>query len=276
MEINRLTREADELIRKIVARYNSLYSSTGVISQLELDLMLDEIRLMYEKFKLIGQLNLQHKHQDHPRVAAPQSAENQVPASSIQDRKPEPENSPEPVPEEVIPADKPIAEGKEEVEHEKQSDTASRLQETQRTDPVPATLEKEKPEPVLEQQEQKPAFNHTDNPQTVADKFRSDQKSLGDVLSGSKEETTLGSRLGNVPVSDLKSVIGFADKFAFVNELFGGDSLAYEKAITQLNSATRLAEAEAYLGTIRLNHRWPADSDQAARFTEIIRRKFSS
>jgi hypothetical protein len=256
MEINRLTREADELIRKIVARYNSLYSSTGVISQLELDLMLDEIRLMYEKFKLIGQLNLQHKHQDHPRVAAPQSAENQVPASSIQDRKPEPENSPEPVPEEVIPADKPIAEGKEEVEHEKQSDTASRLQETQRTDPVPATLEKEKPEPVLEQQEQKPAFNHTDNPQTVADKFR--------------------SRLGNVPVSDLKSVIGFADKFAFVNELFGGDSLAYEKAITQLNSATRLAEAEAYLGTIRLNHRWPADSDQAARFTEIIRRKFSS
>ena len=51
-----LIKEADDLIRKIVSRYNSLYTQYGKVSQIELDLMLDEIRQLYEKFKVIGQL----------------------------------------------------------------------------------------------------------------------------------------------------------------------------------------------------------------------------
>jgi hypothetical protein len=71
-------------------------------------------------------------------------------------------------------------------------------------------------------------------------------------------------------------VIGLAEKFSFVNELFGGDPIAYDKAINQLNGASRLAEAEAYLGTLRLNHKWPAESPQAVLLADIIRRKFGA
>jgi hypothetical protein len=77
------------------------------------------------------------------------------------------------------------------------------------------------------------------------------------------------------PIEDLKSVIALAEKFTFINELFGGDPLSYEKAIVQLNGAARLAEAEAYLGTLRLNYKWPVNSPEANRLTEIIQRKFN-
>lgn len=58
MDLNRLTRDADDLIRKVVARYNQLYIPTGQISQLELDLMLDDMRRLYDTFKAIGHINL--------------------------------------------------------------------------------------------------------------------------------------------------------------------------------------------------------------------------
>ena len=96
------------------------------------------------------------------------------------------------------------------------------------------------------------------------------------MSSGTGNDESLGSRLGHQHVSDLKSVIGIADKFSFINELFGGDPLAYEKAIIQLNGAKSLTEAEAYLGTLRLNHKWPVDSSQATTLIEIIRRKFGA
>jgi hypothetical protein len=58
MDLNQLTRDADELIRKVVSRYNQLYVPAGNISQVELDLMLDDMRKLYETFKTIGYVNL--------------------------------------------------------------------------------------------------------------------------------------------------------------------------------------------------------------------------
>jgi hypothetical protein len=58
MDLTRLTRDADDLIRKVVSRYNQLYVPAGQISQLELDLMLDDMRKLYDTFKTIGQVSL--------------------------------------------------------------------------------------------------------------------------------------------------------------------------------------------------------------------------
>jgi len=58
MELKRLTHDADNLIRKVVSRYNQIYIPAGNISQVELDLMLDDLRKLYDTFKNIGQINL--------------------------------------------------------------------------------------------------------------------------------------------------------------------------------------------------------------------------
>jgi len=58
MDLNRLTQDADILIRKLVSRYNQIYVPTGNISQVELDLLLDDLRKLYDTFKNIGQISL--------------------------------------------------------------------------------------------------------------------------------------------------------------------------------------------------------------------------
>lgn len=65
MDLNRLTRDADDLIRKVVSRYNQLYVPAGQISQVELDLLLDDMRKLYDTFKTIGQVNLDLKNSAH-------------------------------------------------------------------------------------------------------------------------------------------------------------------------------------------------------------------
>jgi len=268
MEMNRLTREADELIRKVVARYNSLYSPSGTISQTELDLLLDDLRQMYEKFKLIGHLNIQHQIQEQRKPEPPRE-----PAAI------EPEASAEPLPtassqvtgqEPATPTATTIA--REEITPE------PALKEAE---PEPAVKAAE-PEPVVKEAEPEPAstVSHAKRPEptgkTLADTFRKEQQTLGEVISNrASEDNSLGSRLGHSTVTDLKSIIGLAEKFAFINELFGGDSLAYEKAIIQLNGSTRLSEAETYLGTLRLNHRWPSDAPMANLLRDLVQRKFN-
>ena len=268
MEMKRLTREADELIRKVVARYNSLYAPNGNISQLELDLLLDDLKLMYEKFKTIGILNLQKQHEEHLPVVAPTPAksieqvEQAPPAPPVMEKEAE---KAEPVMDELVQKEEIAEEVKE---------TETPVQEVIEENPVkPSEPEsRETPLPAAAVTYTQPEPTAT----TLADRYRNEQKSIGEAISsGTGNDGSLGSKLGHNSVADLKSVIGLAEKFAFVNELFSGDTLAYEKAIVQLNSATRLIEAEAYLGTLKLNHRWPSDSPQAALLTNIVRRKFN-
>lgn len=273
--MKRLTREADELIRKVVARYNSLYSPNGSISQLELDLLLDDLKLMYEKFKTIGILNLQKQNEEHMPVVPPafsksvEPAEQTPPSQPVMAKVPE---KPEPVREEVIQKEEIV-----ESVMEAETPVMEVIENAPVTPSEPETSEKTVQAAATQTPSTTPSqIQHEQNTTTLADRYRNEQKSIGETISPvSGNDGSLGSRLGHNSVSDLKSVIGLAEKFAFVNELFGGDTLAYEKAIVQLNSAGRLAEAEAYLGTLKLNHRWPADSPQAALLTEIIKRKFN-
>jgi hypothetical protein len=263
MEMNRLTREADELIRKVVARYNTLYTPTGTISQVELDLLLDDLKQMYEKFKMLGQLNLQHQFQDHKKTLAPSPAT----ATPVADDQVIPITNTQ---QEMVEDEKP-ASPPSEPEVKDEAMIINKEEEVIPTAPVESISKGPEPPPSTRHIE-----STDETPITLADKYKSNQKSIRDVIShGNSGQDNLGSRLAQTSFSDLRSVIGLAEKFALVNELFGGDLIAYEKAIVQLNGATRLAEAEAYLGTLRLNHKWPADSPQSNLLTEIVQRKFN-
>jgi hypothetical protein len=271
MELNRLTREADEIIRKVVARYNSLYSPTGTISRIDLDLLLDDIRTMYDKFREIG---LAHEH-EHRKVSVPAGVPpKDEPTGTEEPLKPAGESKTvreaQPVPEtkpvqetQLVPQTKPVR------ETQPVGDTGDMAAHPRDLDDPTKGSEDIPAGPVPDEAQQSSAQK------TIADRFRPEGKSIKDTIApGTGEDENLGSRLLHTSVADLKSVIGLAEKFAFVNELFAGDTLAYEKAIIQLNGSGHLSEAEAYLGTLRLNHKWTADSPLAEQFCEIVRRKF--
>lgn len=77
-----------------------------------------------------------------------------------------------------------------------------------------------------------------------------------------------------VPGPQVKSIISaipLNDRVQFVNTLFRGDALLYQKAIAALNSMNTLDEVEAYVGQ---NHpEWNLNSDVVYRFMMAVRRK---
>lgn len=293
MDINRLTRDADDLIRKVVSRYNQLYVPTGKISQVELDLILDDLRKLYDTFKTIGQVNLTLQNNiPKPEVsvisgiqAETQSATEHIPAEAEKptytptppqetvfqqpEPKPEPEpiieTQPEPTPEPVFTDEKefeympkPVSENKPEPESQVQSEPpASRF------------------EPTIEEKPETPVPPSTHEPvhSTLADKFSTGNKSLSETMASSQFNGALGSRVNFQPLSDLTTGIGLNDKFSFISELFGNSASQYEEAIVRINKAVNLVEANWILQKYAIPE-WDHQHESLERLKDFIKRRF--
>ena len=65
--------------------------------------------------------------------------------------------------------------------------------------------------------------------------------------------------------------IGINYKFLFIKELFNGDSARYSETISHLNSFADLNDAIIYLQD---NFEWSESNEYAAKFIDLVRRKF--
>lgn len=293
MDLNRLTRDADDLIRKVVSRYNQLYVPSGAISQIELDLMLDDLRNLYDTFKTIGQENLNRQHPiERPQVSVashitrePASSqpeqvyETEEPAvaeftASIQTPEPKveaaPLYTPEPDPETVAATEPPrTPKVVDEAFMEPQPPVS---QET--FTPQPEFTES--PKPAYEQTVQPAAEEATPLQQaaasTLAEKFNS-SKSLSEVIASSQPTAGAGPRLLLQPIADLNTGIGLNDKFSFISELFGNNPAVYEEAITRINRAVNLDEANWILQKYH-SQEWNHKTDTHNRLKDFIKRRF--
>jgi hypothetical protein len=279
MDIHQLTHEADDLIRKVVARYNSLYGTGGSLSQVELDLMLDELRKLYDTFKRLGQANLAIQTQPQVRssfagaqTATPAAPARQTPPAeekpaapvpqnepvSEPDPEPEPESESDPVPD--VPAEHPAPEPEEqpvaEVVPEKPAPAA---------EPAP---EPEAAEKAASQESATPAA-HT----TLAGRFSAPARSLGDSLSAGSDPAGSSGRIVFQPIDDLTTAIGLNDKFRLVADLFANDTAQYEEAITRINRAVNFDEANWILQKYHTAD-WDQRTESVNRIKEFVKRRF--
>lgn len=98
--------------------------------------------------------------------------------------------------------------------------------------------------------------------------------SLNDKLKQSSTE--LAEILTREPVRDLKKAIGINDRFVFVNELFRGDEVMYERSIKTINSFNILQEAEFWMEReLKLKLAWDDSKDTVRHFCQLVRRRFT-
>ena len=98
--------------------------------------------------------------------------------------------------------------------------------------------------------------------------------SINDRLKQSKID--LGDTLTEIPIRDLRKAIGVNDRFLFINELFRGDEMMYERSIKTINSFSIFPEAEYWIQReLKVKNGWN-DSDELVRqFNQLVRRRFS-
>jgi len=290
MDLNRLTRDTDDLIRKVVSRYNQLYVPAGNISQLELDLMLDDLRKLYDTFKHIGHINLSLQdtiNKTEVKVNSPVLSDSQPAASATslysenQFISPEPAiAAPQPQQETVVITEtEPVNISEPEIDLPDEAE--EELVQESEIEPEPAQniqveAAAEIPDmdiPVQKKAEYRTPVITEQVPATLADRFNTGSKSLSETMATSQAKSGIGSRLQFQPIADLNTGIGLNDKFSFISDLFGNSAVQYDEAIHRINKAVNLDEANWILQKYHSSD-WEQKPESLSRLKDFVKRRF--
>ena len=108
----------------------------------------------------------------------------------------------------------------------------------------------------------------------INDAVSNNHASINEKLKQSKID--LGDTLTEVPIRDLRKAIGVNDRFLFINELFRGDEVAYERSIKTINSFSIFAEAEYWIQReLKVKNGWDSSNEMVAQFFQLVKRRFS-
>ncbi len=98
----------------------------------------------------------------------------------------------------------------------------------------------------------------------------------GRVLPKDKNsENTVAARLRRTPIEDLRKAIGLNQKFQFINDLFKGDSTAYNLLIDEVNSAASFEHAMIILSAAHPRFEMVDEEDSVVlALIQLVERRF--
>jgi hypothetical protein len=89
--------------------------------------------------------------------------------------------------------------------------------------------------------------------------------------------TELADSLKEAPLKDLKKGIGINDRFLFINELFRGDEVMYERSIRTINSFNIYPEAQYWIEReLKIKLGWDNENENIQLFYNLVKRRFSA
>jgi HD superfamily phosphohydrolase len=127
---------------------------------------------------------------------------------------------------------------------------------------------------LTHQHEFKPLPEKEELAKEINETVSNNHASINEKLKQSKID--LGDTLTEVPIRDLRKAIGVNDRFLFINELFRGDEVAYERSIKTINSFSIFAEAEYWIQReLKVKNGWDSSNEMVAQFFQLVKRRFS-
>ncbi len=253
--------EIQQILEAMGEQWETLRQHEGRIPQIELDLILSNIRDLYESF-----LDLQKKNNEvsplsppptlpHSDSHTPSPPPSPPPATrSLSHSHSDPHSftpTPTPSPSDFPPPPSPSP----------QTSSPAAPPDVQPGTPFPSPAE-----PDL--------FSFSGGPATLSDKLKEEKRTLNERLQQENPAGTIGSKLNQNPIRDLKSAIGINEKFQFINELFNGSMQDYAESINQLNLMSQHDEALQLIDIYKFKYNWDTNSDAFHKIMEFIRRRF--
>lgn len=288
----------------------------GQIPKIELDIIRENIRRLYNNYSIIDKINSQivdrlaHDYvsseialeskakeiiqtTDDEDVSAitpekktevnPMNAISEIytktPVEAPIEKKEEIKIAENPAPVEII--EETILEDKitEIIPEELPKEEAKQLQIKEEVKPIETII----PKPVIEQKSTPKhksnlacSGNLFENSVSVADAYKDNKTSLHEKIGSSKTDNSLAGKLQHTPITDLVKSIGINDKFLFIKELFKNNGEDYNEAIQLLNNFSSLSQAFDYLEVLTQNYNWDESSNASLKLFDLVRRKFQN
>ncbi len=243
MEINYIKTEIRQVLDAINEQWEQVRDHEGRIPQIELDIIQANIRDLYEAFH---QLNRKNEEFYQKGLKVP----------PVQEAVPEPS-----VPHVEVTAtyvESPVA-----VTQEEPPPPVA--------PPVRAAAAGESP--AIAARLQPDLFNASPPKNTVSERLVEDKTTLNERLQ-QEPSNTIGSRLNQNPIKDLKTQIGINEKFLFINQLYNGSMLDYTQAVSELNQQGNYEEALQCIETMKFKYNWDINSDAYHRIMDMVRRRY--
>ena len=127
------------------------------------------------------------------------------------------------------------------------------------------------PEPESEQDEDEDLPGVFDQPEPLYAAAQSAPKVKPSVVEVMAETHPWRTDMPGTTVKDVRSAISLNDRIIFINYLFDEDPMAFQEAITQINTMTSLDQAVDYLSSDHPD--WDFTSELVYRFMMAIRRR---
>lgn len=108
-------------------------------------------------------------------------------------------------------------------------------------------------------------------PSSLNEVFTGEERSLNAMAGGDKKRALNDLIAG----TDLNSLLDLNRKHVLTNELFDGDSQAFQAAIRRINESPTIEVAFEYIKTDLLpKYQWKGDMQSAKLFDKLVRQKF--
>lgn len=278
MKPNIVKDEILDILESLQEQIPVLIDYTDKIPQIELDIVMSNVRKLYENINELKSLD-QFVVEEEVAVAGAVAGKKEEAAGAVAEGKKEEavssQQSAVGSQEELIVAG---AEEKKEEEVAVAGEKEESKVEAPVREPVKIVFESREEEiigPKKRQIEEKSTIDLFSSPEeSVVDKFKDNSKSINEDIYGDKEDESVAAKMQKEKIKDLKLAIGLNEKFLFINELFDGNMKAYSEAIDQLNKQEALEEVVKTFEEIKLKNKWDETTDTYKKLLNLIERKF--
>jgi hypothetical protein len=123
-----------------------------------------------------------------------------------------------------------------------------------------------------------PASASTERGQVAASSEPHPVPTLNDTLreSASAEPETVAETFTRAPIDSVARSISLNQKFRFINQLFNGNSSAYNQAIEEIDSLDNYGQALDLISyRYASQYVWDTNSDEVSELVEILKRRFT-
>ena len=108
------------------------------------------------------------------------------------------------------------------------------------------------------------------------DSFEKERKSLNEKLTAPAEKQNLSALHARKKSRNLRSLINLNQRFMFTNELFNGDTQAFNQALEQLDSFDSYQAARAYcMQQYASRYKWDVSNEVTQEFMDLLQNRYS-
>ena len=104
--------------------------------------------------------------------------------------------------------------------------------------------------------------------------FKSEKKSLNDLLIEKKEDQSLGTKFQQSYIPDLTKAIAINEKFTFIRELFRNSGMDFSNAVQKLNDCENIDVAFNLMEELKHQYLWDTTSSTYLSLCDLVRRRF--